>query len=106
MGRGSGPFFMRAAYRRLMQQLYLGCIVLSGVAMVVITLFIPAGVFIEGVRPPLGLLVFDNGATVSMEADYLLGREPETDPRVQSGELRPLLVVDQTGGVMPGVSTR
>jgi hypothetical protein len=57
------------------------------------------GVFIEGVRPPLGLLVFDNGATVSMEADYLLGREPETDPRVQSGELRPLLVVDQTGGV-------
>ena len=50
------------------------------------------GVFIEGVRPPLGLLVFDNGATVSMDADYLLGREPETDPRVQSGELRPLLV--------------
>jgi hypothetical protein len=57
------------------------------------------GVFIEGVRPPLGLLVFDNGATVSMDADYLLGREPETDPRVQSGELRPLLVIDQTGGV-------
>ena len=57
------------------------------------------GVFIEGIRPPLGLLVFDNGATVSMDADYLLGREPETDPRVQSGELRPLLVIDQTGGV-------
>lgn len=57
------------------------------------------GVFIEGVRPPLGLLVFDNGATVSMDADYLLGREPETDPRVQSGELRPLLIIDQTGGV-------
>lgn len=57
------------------------------------------GVFIEGIRPPLGLLVFDNGATVSLDMDYLLGREPETDPRVQSGELRPLLVVDQTGGV-------
>jgi hypothetical protein len=57
------------------------------------------GVFIEGVRPPLGLLVFDNGATVSLDADYLLGREPETDERVQRGELRPLLVVDQTGGV-------
>jgi hypothetical protein len=57
------------------------------------------GVFIEGVRPPLGLLVFDNGATVSMDADYLLGREPETDTRVTSGELRPLLVIDQTGGV-------
>jgi hypothetical protein len=57
------------------------------------------GVFIEGIRPPLGLLVFDNGATVSLDADYLLGREPETDPRVVSGELRPLLVIDQTGGV-------
>lgn len=38
---------MRDAYRRLMQQLYLSCIVLSGVAMVVITLFIPAGVFMR-----------------------------------------------------------
>ena len=57
------------------------------------------GVFIEGVRPPLGLLVFDNGATVSLDMDYLLGREPETDDRVVSGSLRPLLVVDQTGGV-------
>lgn len=57
------------------------------------------GVFIEGVRPPLGLLLFDNGATVSLDMDYLLGREPETDDRVRSGELRPLLVVDQTGGV-------
>jgi hypothetical protein len=57
------------------------------------------GVFIEGVRPPLGLLVFDNGATVSLDMDYLLGREPETDDRVTAGQLRPLLVVDQTGGV-------
>jgi hypothetical protein len=57
------------------------------------------GVFIEGVRPPLGLLVFDNGATVSLDMDYLVGREPETDERVLSGQLRPLLVVDQTGGV-------
>jgi FHA domain-containing protein len=57
------------------------------------------GVLLEGVRPPLGLLVFDNGATVSLDADYLLGREPETDERVRSGQFRPLLVVDQTGGV-------
>ncbi|MGY1609707.1 FHA domain-containing protein [Geodermatophilus sp. SYSU D00700] len=56
-------------------------------------------VLVEGVRPPLGLLVFDDGATVSLDADYLLGREPETDARVASGELRPLLVVDPTGGV-------
>jgi hypothetical protein len=56
-------------------------------------------VLVEGVRPPLGLLVFDDGATVSLDVDYLLGREPETDERVGSGQLRPLLVVDQTGGV-------
>ena len=56
-------------------------------------------VLVEGVRPPLGLLVFDDGATVSLDMDYLLGREPETDERVASGLLRPLLVVDQTGGV-------
>ncbi|MGK5111351.1 FHA domain-containing protein [Geodermatophilus sp. CPCC 205506] len=58
-----------------------------------------SGVLVEGVRPPLGLLLFDNGATVSLDADYLLGREPEIDDRVRSGQLRPLLVVDQTGGV-------
>ena len=38
---------MRDLYRKAMQQLYLACIVLSGVAMVVITLFIPAGVFMR-----------------------------------------------------------
>src|SRR5687767_3134758 len=35
---------MRDAYRRLMQQLYFGCIALSGIAMVAITLIIPSGV--------------------------------------------------------------
>lgn len=57
------------------------------------------GVFLDGIRPPLGLLVFDNGATVTLDMDYVLGREPESEPRVQAGELRPLLIVDQTGGV-------
>ena len=38
---------MRDLYRKAMQKLYLACIVLSGVAMVVITLFIPAGVFMR-----------------------------------------------------------
>jgi pSer/pThr/pTyr-binding forkhead associated (FHA) protein len=58
-----------------------------------------SGILVEGVRPPLGLLLFDNGATVTLDAGYLLGREPETDDRVRSGQVRPLLVVDQTGGV-------
>jgi TRAP-type C4-dicarboxylate transport system permease small subunit len=38
---------MRSAYRRLMQRLYLGCIVLSGVGMVAITIMIPSGVFMR-----------------------------------------------------------
>jgi TRAP-type C4-dicarboxylate transport system permease small subunit len=38
---------MRDLYRRVMQGLYLGCIVLSGLAMVAITLMIPSGVFMR-----------------------------------------------------------
>jgi TRAP-type C4-dicarboxylate transport system permease small subunit len=38
---------MRQSYRRLMQHLYLGCIVLSGLGMVAITLIIPSGVFMR-----------------------------------------------------------
>ena len=38
---------MRDAYRRLMQRLYIGCIVLSGAGMVAITLMIPSGVFMR-----------------------------------------------------------
>jgi TRAP-type C4-dicarboxylate transport system permease small subunit len=38
---------MRDAYRRLMQRLYIGCIVLSGLGMVAITLIIPSGVFMR-----------------------------------------------------------
>lgn len=38
---------MRSAYRRLMQRLYAGCIALSGLAMVAITLMIPSGVFMR-----------------------------------------------------------
>src|SRR5262245_18990844 len=38
---------MRDHYRRAMQRLYLACIVLSGLAMVAITLMIPSGVFMR-----------------------------------------------------------
>ena len=38
---------MKQSYRRLMQRLYIGCIALSGVAMVAITLMIPSGVFMR-----------------------------------------------------------
>src|SRR5918999_4799427 len=38
---------MRAGYRKAMQALYLACIVLSGAALVIITLIIPLGVFMR-----------------------------------------------------------
>jgi TRAP-type C4-dicarboxylate transport system permease small subunit len=38
---------MKSAYRRAMQALYIACIVLSGLAMVAITLMIPTGVFMR-----------------------------------------------------------
>src|SRR5829696_6712872 len=38
---------MRVIYRRAMQRLYLFCIVLSGLAMVAITIMIPSGVFMR-----------------------------------------------------------
>ena len=38
---------MKKTYRTLMQRLYLACIVLSGLALVLITLMIPSGVFMR-----------------------------------------------------------
>ena len=38
---------MKDIYRRLMQRLYIGCIALSGLALVAITLIIPSGVFMR-----------------------------------------------------------
>lgn len=57
------------------------------------------GIISKGRRPPLGLLLFDNGATFVLDHDYLIGREPEPDPEVRSGALRPLVLVDQSGGI-------
>jgi len=38
---------MRNRYRRLMQRLYVGCIALSGLALVALTIMIPSGVFMR-----------------------------------------------------------
>ncbi len=52
-----------------------------------------------GSRLPLGRIVFDDGATFTVDAPYLVGRMPESDPRARSGELRPMVVDDDTGAV-------
>jgi FHA domain len=53
------------------------------------------GVLTTGPRPPLGLLVFDDGTTWSVDAEYVVGRTPEADERVRNGELRALMVDDR-----------
>ncbi|MHA6781328.1 FHA domain-containing protein [Pseudonocardia saturnea] len=57
------------------------------------------GVLVIGSRPPLGLLVFDDGATYTVDAEYLVGRMPESDDRVRSGTLRSIVVEDRSGAV-------
>jgi hypothetical protein len=49
---------------------------------------------VKGVRPPLGVFVFDDGTTFTVDSDYVIGREPEGDPRVVGGEARPMAIPD------------
>jgi hypothetical protein len=50
-----------------------------------------------GPRPSLGLLVLDDGSAYTLEADYILGREPQNDPDVVGGSARPLRIADADG---------
>ncbi|WP_054815765.1 FHA domain-containing protein [Nocardia arizonensis] len=53
---------------------------------------------IEVVRPPLGMLVLDDGMTYMLAADAILGRDPEHSEAAQRG-LVPLKVDDSSGGM-------
>lgn len=53
---------------------------------------------IEVVRPPLGLLVLDDGMTYLLAADAVIGRDPEQSDAVTRG-LVPLKVDDTSGGM-------
>jgi hypothetical protein len=46
------------------------------------------------VAPPRGLLLFDDGTTFSLDGEVVVGREPDGDTRVASGEAQPLVVTD------------
>jgi hypothetical protein len=45
----------------------------------------------KGHRPPLGVLVWDHGGSDQIETDLVIGREPQNDPRVVSGEAEGLV---------------
>ncbi|MEO3804690.1 FHA domain-containing protein [Nonomuraea sp. B1E8] len=53
----------------------------------------------KGPRPPLGVLVLDDGTALPLEADYLLGRDPERAPEVAGGSARPAKVTSPDGSV-------
>jgi len=50
-------------------------------------------------RPPLGVLVLDDGSGFTLDGDYVIGREPVLDGDVMAGRARPLRVCDPDGSV-------
>jgi len=55
-----------------------------------------------GPRPPLGVLLLDDGSTLRLDFDYVVGREPDVDPDVVAARARPLRI----SGPVSGVSRR
>ncbi|MGK8558028.1 FHA domain-containing protein [Nocardia gipuzkoensis] len=52
----------------------------------------------EGVRPPLGVLLLDDGTSFVLDSDCVLGREPEYAEAVARGA-RPVRLDDSSGGM-------
>jgi len=50
-------------------------------------------------RPPLGVLVLDDGTEFPLDGDYVIGREPALDGDVMAGRARPLQISDPDGSV-------
>ena len=51
-------------------------------------------VLVQRPRPPLGVVVADDGSTFTLNSDYVVGREPERDPKVEADQARPLKLQD------------
>jgi hypothetical protein len=49
---------------------------------------------VSGPRPPLGVIVFDDGGVFTLAGDYVLGREPDNAPEVLDGTATPLTLED------------
>lgn len=50
-----------------------------------------------GTRPPLGVLLLDDGSVFQLDRDYIVGREPGLDATVASGRSRALRITDDSG---------
>ena len=53
-------------------------------------------VLINGPRPPLGVVVVDDGTTYSLNQDLLVGREPASHADVVAGTATPMALTDDT----------
>ena len=49
---------------------------------------------VEGPRPPLGVLMLEDGTLHSVDRTIILGREPSTHPGVVAGIARPVVLDD------------
>lgn len=49
---------------------------------------------VEGPRPPLGVLVLDDGSTYVVDRDIVIGREPDSDSDVADGTVRGIALPD------------
>jgi FHA domain-containing protein len=56
-------------------------------------------VLVNGIRPPLGVIVLDDGAVFQLDSDYLLGRDPGADDRVRNEEMRGIPIQDQSNQI-------
>jgi len=56
---------------------------------------------VQGERPPLGVLVCDDGATYGLDGDYAVGSDPRDEPGVLSGLAQPMVIGDAASGVAP-----
>ncbi|MEV0355399.1 FHA domain-containing protein [Nocardia sp. NPDC050697] len=53
----------------------------------------------DGLRPPLGILLLDDGQTLVLDGDLVLGREPEHHEAVAARGARPIRIADPSGGM-------
>jgi len=53
-------------------------------------------VLLNGPRPPLGVLVVDDGTTYSLSEDLVIGREPTSHKEVTAGRAQPMILTDDT----------
>lgn len=56
-------------------------------------------VLLPGPRPPLGLFVIDDGTTISIDADLVIGRDPSGHESVSSGAASGIAIPDDSLGL-------